>query len=413
MLRAIKPIYDGSEDELMSFLTRVDIRCPSLATYITINGRKLDLTYKFAHITEADILQIVQAQWTSPTVETDKHTIGHCTCSSRLLAKCLMNSITPDLSFIIINCISLAYQNDGTYILWLLSNNIHHNNVAFIKHIREKVMVATLDQFQHDVEKYIIYIKNNLRMITPTSTTAEQHSDLITYIMHQLKHTKNSTFQHYIQDVHIQYQEAKLPRYTPTKLLLDIEEKIRVLKHTEVWDISEQPDTPAVALNITPNMTTQLKDFLTNHISSEFNKLIEHHKLSPQGGRPKGKFQHQEWMFLPPKHPSDTKMLNGRNYNWCLKCNKGKGQWVQAHATDTHLDDFRPQRRTSNNNNRPPPAGILKNGSQLAKDKHISFSTHDQTNTPAPPIEQSVQLSLSEGLENCFHFDVDDVADDE
>lgn len=142
MLWAFQPIYDGSEDELMSFLTRVDIRCQdkgwASATYVTINGRKLDLTYKFAHITEAEILQIVQAQWTSPTVETDKHTIGHCTCSSRLLAKCLMNSITPDLSFIIINCISLAYRNDGTYILWLLSNNIHHNNVAFIKHIREK-----------------------------------------------------------------------------------------------------------------------------------------------------------------------------------------------------------------------------------------------------------------------------------
>jgi hypothetical protein len=105
----------------MSFLTRVDIRRQdegwASATYVTINGRKLVLMYEFAHITEADILQKVQARWSSPTVETDKHTIGHTTCSSRLLSKCLMNSITTDLSFIIINRVSLAHRNDGTYIL--------------------------------------------------------------------------------------------------------------------------------------------------------------------------------------------------------------------------------------------------------------------------------------------------------
>ncbi len=140
--------------------------------------------------------------------------------------------------------------------------------------------------------------------------------------------------------MHIQFQEAKLPQHTPTKLFLDVEEKIRVLKHAEAWDIKEQPDIPAMALNVTSNMTTQLKDFLTNHISTEFNKLLERHKIPPRDGRSKGKFQHQEWMFLPPKHPSETKTANGRDYNWCLKCNKGKGQWVQAHTTATHLDDF-------------------------------------------------------------------------
>ncbi len=178
-------------------------------------------------------------------------------------------------------------------------------------------------------------------MITPTSNTTEQHSGLITYILCQLKHTKNPIFQHYIQDVHNQFQEAKLPQHTPTKLLLEVEDKIHVLKHAEAWDTLAQHDTPAMALNATSStITTQLKDFLTNHISSEFNKLIERHKLPSRDGRQKGKFQHQEWMFLPPKHPSETKTVNGRDYTWCLKCNKGKGQWVQAHTTDTHLDDF-------------------------------------------------------------------------
>jgi hypothetical protein len=44
-------------------------------------------------------------------------------------------------------------------------------------------------------------------------------------------------------------------------------------------------------------------------------------------------FQHQEWMFLPPKQQSEIKTMNGHDYQWCTKCNKGKGQWVQAHTT--------------------------------------------------------------------------------
>ncbi len=118
-------------------------------------------------------LQTIKAHRTSPTIDRDKHTIRHATCSSRLLAKCLMNSITAELSIIIINCISLAYHNDGTYILWLISNSIHQNNV---EHIREKVKLTMLNQFQHDIEKYIIYVKNNIHMTSSTSNTVGQHS---------------------------------------------------------------------------------------------------------------------------------------------------------------------------------------------------------------------------------------------
>ncbi len=64
-------------------------------------------------------------------------------------------------------------------------------------------------------------------------------------------------------------------------------------------------------------------------------------------------------MFIPPKHQSETKSVNGQEYSWCLKCNRGKGQWVQAHTAETHLDDFRLQHHLKNNNNRPPPTGIF------------------------------------------------------
>lgn len=56
-------------------------------------------------------------------------------------------------------------------------------------------------------------------------------------------------FLHYcIQDLHVHYQEVKLPGYTTTKLILDVENKYRCFKtHAEVWDKHTPSDNPAMA----------------------------------------------------------------------------------------------------------------------------------------------------------------------
>jgi hypothetical protein len=96
--------------------------------------------------------------------------------------------------------------------------------------------------------------------------------------------------------------------------------------------------------------------------------------------------------------------MNDREYKWCLKCNRGNGQWVQAHMTETHQEDFHIQRHFTNTPK--TTTGILKGGTPSSKTR-VSFAIQEQT-TP-PPVEHSAQLSLTEGLENCFRFDVDDL----
>jgi hypothetical protein len=46
----------------------------------------------------------------------------------------------------------------------------------------------------------------------------------------------------------VQYQEAELKKYMPMKLVLDAEEKIRVLKHAEVWESTVPQETPAMVI---------------------------------------------------------------------------------------------------------------------------------------------------------------------
>jgi hypothetical protein len=186
-------------------------------------------------------------------------------------------------------------------------------------------------------------------MIMVKPADGKKFRGLITYILCQLKGTSNSIFLHFIQDLHVQYQEGKLPKYNPMKLVLEVEDKIRVLKHAEVWETaSTTNDVPAMALNTTASITDQLKDFQAHHITAELKRLSSNTKPPPndhdsghKDGKSRSKFQHQDWMFVPPNRLSETKSIQGRSYNWCTKCNKGQGQWVQAHTSDTHQDGFR------------------------------------------------------------------------
>jgi hypothetical protein len=88
-----------------------------------------------------------------------------------------MASITDDFSLTIINRIPQDLHNQGPLILWTICNHIHRNNIAFIEMIKNKIWEVTLSHFGDDIDKYKMFINDNLHLIT--SVFAE-HYDLIT-----------------------------------------------------------------------------------------------------------------------------------------------------------------------------------------------------------------------------------------
>jgi hypothetical protein len=408
--KPIRPPYEGTEADLMSFLLRLDIRRQdegwAPATYITVAEYRYDLTIEFAHVTEENIQELASTRWKSPTVSVDKHTLSHDTYNSRLLAKCLLASISPELSLTLLNRIPTLYRNDGTYILWTLTNNIYRNNIAFVESIREKIVTTTVSHHDNNIEKYLIYIKNQLRMITTKPTAARQHRGLITYILRQLKTTANPIFLRYVQDLHVSYQEGKLPEYTPTKLIIDVEDKIRVLTHAEVWETPASTDTPAMALTAHPTVTDQLKEFLANQITTEINRLSGINKQTGKDTKNKGTSSRPDWLYTPPAVMTETKTVQNRVYHWCTKCNRGNGQWVITHKDSTHRDDYKHQNKRQEPGPKP---GILKQAHQAAQAQTHNLPTPVDTNGHTP----SAQLSLSDGLSRFVRFDVQDLHNDD
>jgi hypothetical protein len=215
------------------------------------------------------------------------------------------------------------------------------------------------------------------------------------------------------------------------QLVLDVEDKIRVLKHVEVWDSpTSTNEVPAMALQATTGLTDQLKDFLAHHITAELKCLYGTNKSNPtdtgstnKDGKTHSRFQHQDWMLVPPLQPTDTKTVQSRSYNWCLKCNRGNGQWGQAHTTDTHQDGYRFGNRQRGDSTKCPHGAIKANVAHQAElpptkrqqrgilqTKQVTF---DQAST-SDEHQPTAQLSLADSIpSNGFRFDVQDILEDE
>jgi hypothetical protein len=245
--KPLKPFYDGTPDNLVSFLNRLDIRRHDeswgIITYIKIHNQEYDLIRHFSQIPEKAVTSEAKFRWEASTVHKDKHTITHPTFNARILAKLLLHSLTDDFSVTIVNRIPTALRNDGPLFLWTICNHIHRNNVAFVESIKHKVRSATIATFANDPCAYILHIKDNLWLITVNENTASEHNDLLVHIFNQLTSAPIKPFQEWAQKLYINYLEAKLPDLTPSTLLKDADDKAQVLKHAGQW---KDTDSPAV-----------------------------------------------------------------------------------------------------------------------------------------------------------------------
>ena len=326
--KAIKPLYDSSEEKLIPFLTKIILYRQhegwAPATFITIADKKYNLTTHFALLTNNDMHLAMTAHWESEDVDKDKHTVGHSTYNARLLSMVIMNSITDEFMITLIHKVPTILRNDGTYLLWAVSHNIHRNNGAFHEHIRDKIRTATLAQHDNNIIKYIMYVKNHLKMITPVSGNNSTENGLLTYILRQLKQCSVHLFQEYIRTLHVAFQEGKHLTMTPTTLLSNVEDKIRALKHTSEWTIDEAVSTPAMALVSTSAPPSVLKELLKQQ-TSLLSKPLEKQKGSQN--------TYNDWKYKAPANLQDIRRFNGKIFRWCTKCNNGQGQWASAHDT--------------------------------------------------------------------------------
>lgn len=412
--KPIKPNYDGSSEQLIPFLNRLDIRRQGEGwypiTFLTIHQNTYDLLRDFTQIDETVMLAEASLRWSSPTLRTDKHTIDHPTFNARVFARLLLASVTDEFCTTIINRVPQQYRNDGPLLLWIICHNTHRNNIAFVETIKRKIREATLSQFSDDVSKYIIHIKDNLRLITSSHNQHKQtHNDLITYLFQQLRLSPITLFKEAIDKWHIKYLEAKLPDLSPEKLLKMVDDKMQTLQHAGQWKESENPSIMALKLEL--QKQKQESDSIVRHLVAHVSRLSNAHRnrqhtnnynnnhdISAGTKHPlqgyKQSNSYPSWMMEPPNNPDDTKLVDRRLYTWCKKCRQGQGLWVCRHTTETHVEGFsnnRNQRRRLDRNFTGTPS---QPHSQFEGQRSSSFSP------PGSHHEPTAHFSLFDYLDD-------------
>jgi hypothetical protein len=106
-----------------------------------------------------------------------------------------MNSLTVEFTTILHSKIDQDFSNDGPLLLFTMCNHIHRNHLAFIESIKNKNRMATLAEFKNNVQGFLSFLQDNLRLITSAGVDKMDHTDLVPHILLQLRTTTIPVFQ--------------------------------------------------------------------------------------------------------------------------------------------------------------------------------------------------------------------------
>jgi len=400
--KPICPAYDGLPDGLIPFLNRLDIRRQDESwypiTFLTVQQKSYDLLRHFTEVSEAAVLADAKSRWFSPTLQQDKFQITHQMYQACVLAKLLLASLTDDFSITIIHRIDSSYRNDGVVILWTICHNVHRSNIAFTETIKAKIRGMNLMDYD-TIDKYLISIKDNLRLITTSDTSNKtKHNDLIIYIFNHLKQCTVTPFKQYISRLQVQYLEASLPDLTPVSLLQMAEDKIQVLRHADQWVKHEDPSLMALQAQLLQQKEDSHRTIqrLVAHVS----RLAQRHpKRGHFDSNTAPSSRYPAWMIQPPAVGQHTQLMDNRLYTWCTKCRQGQGLWVCRHNTDTHVDGYVPQRQVRRRLSGHTPTAPRADSYRSPPSQPHGMLTQSPPSLPVPPPPVTAQLSILDYLD--------------
>lgn len=261
-----------------------------------------------------------------------------------------MNSITQDLAALLHGRIDLKYCSDGPLLLFFMCQNVHRTHLAFIESVKHKIRKANLQEFQNDVPKYLRFLTDNLKLISLTGATENEHNDLLPHLLLQLRGTTIPTFQQAILKWQRDYNEGKLS-LTPSKLVLQADNECQILKHTGQWVETIDPSVIAMQAIVATDKTRSGEIFTS--LAANFSAISQrqkeiHRSMKPSSAKGAYNVDTPDWLLQPPNHPGQIKHFNGRDWYFCTKCGC-QGRWVCTHMDETHdnnrhyttSDDFR------------------------------------------------------------------------
>jgi hypothetical protein len=338
--------YDGRPDSLIPTLNAIHIRRQNevwySSTFIVQDGLQLDIIRNFSKLRLETVLNQAKLLWDASNAVTERHVRGTQIYNSRLLALFLMNSLTPEFATLLHSRIDLDYSTDGPLLLFTMCNHIHRNHLAFVESIKNKIRLATLGEFKNNVQEFLRFLQDNLRLITSTGEDTTAHTDLVPHILLQLRTTTIPVFQQSVLTWQREYMENKL-KLSPSSLVTLADQECQVLKHANQWVETIDPSVAAMQALLQTNKEGSAQIF--KRLAANFTELakkqqgidkdLRHHHDESFRNHGYNPNNNPDWIFTPPQDITQTRYFNGRTWYFCTKCGRN-GRWVITHSDDTH-----------------------------------------------------------------------------
>jgi hypothetical protein len=325
--------YDMSPDQLIPTLNLIHLCRQNevwyTATFLTAEGKVIDLVKDFPRITLESAKQQATQLWSMPNANILWHTRGTQLYNSRLFALFLFNSLTPEFAALLHSHLDTEYSMDGPLLCIAMCNHIHRNHLAFIESIKHKIHLSTLQDHGNDMPKYLRFLQDNLRIITSTGEADTSHNNLIPHIFMQLWNTTIPLFQQCILTWQRKYMENSL-NVSPMKLVSMADEECQILKHFNQW--VETIDLSIVAMKALVQGNMNGAHSLLEQLSAHLSSLTKDDKPTGYHGKQDADntdnhFQgrgndNPPWVYGTPTDKAQMCMFRGRTWYYCTKCGR-------------------------------------------------------------------------------------------
>jgi hypothetical protein len=179
--------------------------------------------------------------------------------------------MTPSFAALIHSRVDQNLCMDGPLLFITMCNHIHRNHLAFVKSIKHKICISTLNGHKNDVPAYLRFLQDNLCIIMSTGDTDIMHNDLIPHIFMQLRLTTIPLFQQRVLTWQRKYMENTLS-LSPMTLITMADEECQILRHSNQW--VETIDPSIVAMKAALQGSVADTKALYEHLTAHLTKLV-------------------------------------------------------------------------------------------------------------------------------------------
>ena len=225
----------------------------------------------------------------------------------------------------------------------VLADVVDPDNTHMIENVRKKLRELNVKDYGYSVIKMLAEFKLLKQRIGELGGTYDEDDQFLDF-WESMKTMKEKEFSRYVRSEKDAYRKlTRANRGNIDRYIRDFTKKELDMKEDNEWNVVSQEDAMIMALVNSFEEQQKSKKKKTKRSNQRKKELEKDDEVSEDEKETdkKRKWTTPEWKLVKPKlNEPNEKVVNGRTYYFCPKCNKGNGMWT-LHKPSDHKDNWK------------------------------------------------------------------------